>query len=161
MANTLLLGLAFLALGLLASAAWVFIVGLGGVPGTVVVASMRGRAVSEGARAWGLLLVVAGQLFTTTVWTVFVMESAHAAASGRTFLERLILLACAVIVSNYPGGIAAKDAKPDAQYLHLVSNPQHGAIFITVPLTILISLLLAVFPYLSRFGFSWVPHLFG
>lgn len=161
MGNTLLLSLTFLVLGLLASAVWVFIVGFGGVPGTVVVASMRARATSEGARAAALFLVVAGQLFTTTVWTVFVVESAHAAALGRTGFERLILLACAVIVSNYPGGIAAKDAKPDAQYLHLVSNPQHGAILITVPLTILISLLLALFPSLTRFGFSWVPHLFG
>lgn len=161
MVNTVLNSLGMLIGGFLASALWVFVIGLAGAPGAMLMAVARERSIHDGARVAALLVVVAGQLVATLTWAAFVMGSAHAIASNRGMLQRVVLLACGVVVSNFPGGMAARDAKPDANFLPDITNPQHGAIFMTVPATVLASIVFAVFPTAIRFGWGWVPYPFG
>jgi hypothetical protein len=150
----------FLVVGTLAACVVTMLLGVAGMPGSMVAALIR-KGNSAAARTAGIFIAVPCQSYVALAFAAMIIESARPIVERSTGFWTWFFWALVIFVASEPGAIAVKSVASH----HKDSNADPLTTFITTNSAALTSsinlagsIIFAIFPSVISWGWGWVPH---
>jgi len=159
-----LIGVAILLafIGMLAACFYAFVLGIVGIPGALLTKTISRNSQERQISILGLFVTIAGQTYASLAFVVLIVLSVRSWIGETSGIGKWVLWLVAFFVSIAPGWMALKDSaakrRENFEGLSPAGIVPHYAITFTTPLTIIGFFIFAFFPYLTSWGWGWVPH---